>query len=163
MGKNKKRRNAEGGSKKINKPNPKMKETKRHSDLQRIQMFNNKKAEQQQSKDFAARQAALDKMGLPAEQQQFSYEDHREIYNYAQERAPHHQPPIKTIDASVAAPEVTSYPEYPLSEFSSPPAFDIHGVFKSKQDTVLNATATRDVARLCRAKKIFCLSKLNGT
>ena len=95
MGKNKKRRNAEGGSKKINKPNPKMKETKRHSDLQRIQMFNNKKAEQQQSKDFAARQAALDKMGLPAEQQQFSYEDHREIYNYAQERAPIISPPSK--------------------------------------------------------------------
>ena len=106
---------------------------------------------------------SLEEMGVPVGQQQFGYEDHREIYNYAQERAPHHQPPIQTIDASVAPPEVTSYPEYPLSEFSSPPAFDIHGsvlkiAIQSKQETVLNATATRDAARLDRAKKIFHLN-----
>ena len=53
-------------------------------------------------------------------QQKFGYEDHRAIYNYAQERGPHHQPPIRTIDASVAPPEVTLYQEYPHLEFSSP-------------------------------------------
>ena len=112
-----------------------------------------KTAEEQQSKDMIARQKALEKMGVPVEQQQFGYEDHREIYNYAQERAPHHQPPIKTLDASVAAPEVTSYPEYPLSDFSSPPAFDLNG-----------AVLKPEVAckSLSRAKKIFQLSQLNG-
>ena len=124
--KNKKRSNASGASKKISRPSRKNKEKKHQSDLQRLQTYNNKKAEEQQSKDMIAGQKALEKMGVPVEQQQFGYEDHREIYNYAQERAPFNQPPIKMIDASVAPPEVTSYPEYPLSEFSSPPAFDIH-------------------------------------
>ena len=160
---NKKSRNAAGKLKKVNKPNPKRKEKQRELHSQKFAKYQIKKAEEQQAKDTMARQAALEKMGMPVEQQNFGYEDHRAIYNYAQERGPHHQPPIQTMDASVAPPEVTSYPEYPLSEFSSPPAFDIHGVFKSKQDTVLNATATRDVARLCRAKKIFHSSKLNGT
>ena len=74
----------------------------------------------------------------------------------------------------LASPEVTSCPEYPRAEFSSPPAFDINGsvlkvALKSKQEkvlkqeTVLNAIGTRDVARLGRAKKIFHLSRLNRT
>ena len=122
-----------------------------------------------------ARQAALEKMKMPVEQQKFGFKDHKAIYNYAQERAPHHQAPINVIDASVAPLEVTSYPEYPRSEFSSPPAFDINGAvpkvaLKSKHETVLkqemvlNATGIRDVARrLDRAKKIFHSSKLNRT
>ena len=72
-----------------------------------------------------ARQAALDAMAMPVEQQEFGFEDHKALYNYAQERSPFNQPPIKIIDASVAPPEVTSYPEYPTAEFSSRPAFDI--------------------------------------
>ena len=54
-------------------------------------------------------QAALEKMGMPVEQQKFGYEVHRAIYNYAKERGPHssdYQPPIRTIDTSVALPEV---------------------------------------------------------
>ena len=66
------------------------------------------KAEEQQSKDMMARQAALETMGMPVEQQEFGFEDHKALYNYAQERAPFNQPPIKIIDASVASPEVTS-------------------------------------------------------
>jgi hypothetical protein len=157
--KTKKRRSAAGASKKVKRPSRKIKEKKLQSDLQKLQTYNNKKAEEQQTQDMMARQAALEKMGVPVEQQLFGYEDHRAIYNYSQERAPHHQPPIKTIDASVAPPEVTSYPEYPLSEFSSAPAFDIHCSVQSKRETVLNATATRDAARLDRAKKIFHLNR----
>jgi len=128
------------------------------------------KAEEQQSKDMMARQAALETMGMPVEQQEFGFEDHKALYNYAQERAPFNQPPVKIIDESVASPEVTSCPEYPRAEFSSPPAFDINGsvlkvALKSKQEkvlkqeTVLNAIGTRDVARLGRAKKICHLSR----
>jgi len=71
------------------------------------------KAEEQQSKDMMARQAALETMGMPVEQQEFGFEDHKALYNYAQERAPFNQPPVKIIDESVASPEVTSCPEYP--------------------------------------------------
>jgi len=115
-----------------------------------------------------ARQAALEKMGMPVEQQEFGFEDHKELYNYAQERALHHQAPIKMIDASVEPPDVTSYPDYPRAEFSSPPAFSIPGAvfkvaLKSKEDTVLDATASRDFARLGRAKTIFLSSKSNRT
>ena len=72
-----------------------MKEKKRHYDLQKPQRFNNKNAEEQQAKDMMARQAALEKMGMPVEQQEFGFEDHKALYNSAQERAPHHQAPIK--------------------------------------------------------------------
>jgi NAD-dependent DNA ligase len=161
---NKKSRNAAGKLKKVNKPNPKRKEKQRELHSQKFAKYQIKKAEEQQAKDTMARQAALEKMGMPVEQQNFGYEDHRAIYNYAQERGPHHQPPIRTIDASVAPPEVTSYPEYPRLEFSSPPAFDIHGhgkvALNFKKETVLNATESRGFARLVRAKKIFYSSKL---
>ena len=81
--------------------------------------------------------------------------------------------PNQNYRASVAPPEVTSYPEYPTSEFSSPLAFDIDGAvlkvaLKSKQETVLkqemvlNATATRDFAHLGRAKQILLLSQSNS-
>ncbi len=79
----------------------------------------------------------------------------RSNHNYAQERGPRHQPPIRTMDASVAPPEVTSYPEYSHLEFSSPPAFDIHSqwtvlkvALKLKKETALNATKSRGFARL---------------
>lgn len=158
-----KRRNAEGKLKKINRPSPKRKETRRLQDLEKRQAFNNKKAEEQQVKDMMARQAALDELGIPLE---YGFQDHKALYNYSQEQAPFNQPPIKIIDASVAPPEVTSYPEYPLAEFSSPPAFDINGAYlkvaiRSKQDSFLNATAARDFACLGRAKKIFRMSQLN--
>ena len=151
---NKKSRNAAGKLKKVNKPNPKRKEKQRELHSQKFAKYQIKKAEEQQAKDTMARQAALEKMGMPVEQQNFGYEDHRAIYNYAQERGPHHQPPIRTIDASVAPPEVTSYPEYPHLELSSPPAFDIHSqwtvlkvALKSKKETALNATESRGFAR----------------
>jgi len=40
-------------------------------------------------------QAALEKMGMPVEQQEFGFKGHKALYNYAQERAPHHQAPSK--------------------------------------------------------------------
>ena len=66
MAKNKNWRDAECALKKTHKPNHGMKEKKRHSNLQKLQKFNNKKAEKQQAKDMMARQAALEKMGMPA-------------------------------------------------------------------------------------------------
>ena len=93
MAKNKSRRDADGALKKTHKPNHGMKEKKRHSNLQKLQRFNNKNAEEQQAKDMMARQAALEKMGMPVEQQEFGFEDHKALYNYAQERASHHQAP----------------------------------------------------------------------
>ena len=56
MAKKKNWRDAEVALKKTNKPNPGMREKKRHSDLQKLQRFNNKKAEEQQAKDTMARQ-----------------------------------------------------------------------------------------------------------
>ena len=129
-----KRRNSEGKLKKVYRPSSTQKEKKHESQFQKFSAYSNRKAEEQQSKDMMARQKALEKMGVPVEQQQFGYEDHREIYNYAQERAPFNQPPIEMIDASVAPPEVTSYPEYPLSEFSSPPAFDLNCAVLKPED-----------------------------
>ena len=162
--KNKESRNAAGLLKKVNKPILKRKDEQRQLHSQKFARYQIKKAEEKQAKDTMARQAALEKMGMPVEQQNFGYEDYRAIYNYAQERGPHHQPPIRTIDASVAPPEVTSYPEYPRLEFSSPPAFAIHGhgkvALNFKKETVLNATESRGFERLVRAKKIFYSSKL---
>ena len=77
--KNKKRSNAAGASKKVNRPSRKYKEKKHQSDLQKLQIYNNKKAEEQQSMDMIALQKALEKMGVPVEQQQFCYDDHREV------------------------------------------------------------------------------------
>ena len=95
-----------------------------------------------------ARQAALDAMGMPVEQQEFGFEDHEALYNYAQERVPFNQPPIKIIDPSAVL-------KVELSRSKKETVL--------KQETVLNATGSRDVARLGRAKKIFHSSQLNCT
>ena len=105
MAKNKNWRDDECALKKTHQPNHGMKEKKRHSDLQKLQRFNNKNTEEQQAKDKMARQAALEKMGMPVEQQEFGLEDHKALYNYAQQRVLHQQAPIKVIDALVAPPK----------------------------------------------------------
>jgi hypothetical protein len=166
--KNKESRNAAGLLKKVNKPILKRKEEQRQLHSQKIAKYQIKKAEEKQAKDTMARQAALEKMGIQVTQQECGFEDHKGIYNYAQERAPSHHAPIKMIDASNEPPDVTSYPDYPRAEFSPPLAFNIAGAIckvalKSKEETVLVATASRDFARLCRAKTIFLSSTLNRT
>ena len=110
-----------------------------------------------------AREAALERLGIT---QEFGFEDHAGIYSYADNNSPINsdEAPIKIVDASVDPPALTSYPEYPISEFSSPPAFDINVAvvnvaLKSTQATVLKAS--RDSSRLRRAKKILRLSQLN--
>jgi len=72
---------------------------------------------------MAARQAALEKLGI---NQTFDFEDHNEIYRFADHRAPINQPPMEIIDGTVSPPAVTSYPEYPVSEYSTKPAFNVH-------------------------------------
>ena len=108
-----------------------------------------------------AREAALERLGIT---QEFGFEDHAGIYSYADNNSPINEAPIKIVDASVDPPALTSYPEYPISEFSSPPAFDmnvavVNVALKSTQATVLKAS--RDSSRLRRAKKILRLSQLN--
>ena len=49
------------------------------SHLQKFSGYNNRKAVEQQSKEMIARQAALDAMGMPVEQQEFGFEDHKEL------------------------------------------------------------------------------------
>ena len=72
---------------------------------------------------MAARQAALEKLGI---NQTFDFADHNEIYRFADHRAPINQPPMEIIDCTVSPPAVTSYPEYPVSEYSTKPAFNVH-------------------------------------
>jgi len=124
-------------------------EKKSHDSRQRIEKFLIEKDKTRDAEGSMARQAALEKLGL---QQEFGFKDHDGIYSYADYSAP-----IKTIDASVAPPVVTEYPEFPRSEFSTPPAFnvDVDRNKKSTQDTVLPATASRDFSRLRRAQRIM--------
>ena len=70
-----------------------------------------------------ARQATLEKLGI---KENFDFEDHHEIYSFDDHNAPINQPPIKVIDCTVPPPTVTSYPEYPSSEYSTKPAFNVN-------------------------------------
>ena len=79
-----KRRNSEGKLKKVYRPSSTQKEKKHESQFQKFSAYSNRKAEEQQSKDMMARQAELDAMGMPVEQQEFGFEDHKALYNYAQ-------------------------------------------------------------------------------
>ena len=69
--KNKKSSNAVGKLKKVNKPNPKRKEKQCELHSQKFAKYQIKKAEEQLAKDTMARQAALEKMGMPVERQNF--------------------------------------------------------------------------------------------
>ena len=156
-----KRRNADGTVKKKNRKSRNQKQKLREKDVEKRTKFNNKKAEEQQGKDAMAREAALERLGIT---QEFGFEDHAGIYSYADNNSPINEAPIKIVDASVDPPALTSYPEYPISEFSSPPAFDINVAvvnvaLKSTQATV--HTASRDSSRLRRAKRILRLSQSN--
>ena len=115
-----KRYNADGTVKKKNRKSPNQKHKRREKGLEKLQTFNNRKGEEQQGKDAMARQAALERIGIT---QEFGFEDHKGIYSYADSSIT--QAPIKIIDATIQPPEVTSYPEYPIREFSSPPAFNV--------------------------------------
>ena len=67
----------------------------------------------------------MERLGIT---QEFGFEDHAGIYRYADNNSPINEAPIKIVDASVDPSALTFYPEYPISEFSSPPAFDINVV-----------------------------------
>jgi hypothetical protein len=124
-------------------------EKQRDQSRQRNEEFFIKRDMERDSKDAMARQAALEKLGIAHE---FSFENHEAIYSYADYSAP-----LQMIDASVAPPAVTEYPEYPRSEFSTPPAFNV-AVKRNKQsahDTLLHATASRDALRFRRAQHLF--------
>ena len=71
---------------------------------------------------MAARQAALEKLRLLILKITTNYI----LYRFADHRAPINQPPMEIIDCTVSPPAVTSYPEYPVSEYSTKPAFNVH-------------------------------------
>ena len=129
-------------------------EKQRDKSRERLQKFVIKKDKERDAKDSMAREAALQKLGIA---QAFGFENHDEIYSFADPSAP-----IKMVDATVAPPAVTEYPEYPISEFSTPPAFNVavDRNIKSTHETVPNATGSRDALRLRRAKEIFAKSNM---
>ena len=61
-----------------------------------------------------AREAALERLGIL---QEFGFEDNAVIYSCADNNSPINEAHIKIVDASVNPPALTSYPEYPISEF----------------------------------------------
>ena len=89
----------------------------------RREIFLIKKENERLAKDMEARQAALEKLGI---KENFDFEDHQEIYSFADHSAPINQPPIKGIDCTVPPPVVTSYPKYPISEYSTRLAFNVY-------------------------------------
>ena len=119
-----KRRNADGTVKKKNRKSRNQKQKLRET--HKVQQ----QAEELQGKDMMAREAALERLGIT---QEFGFEDHAGIYSYADNNSPINEAPIKIVDASVDPPALTSYPKYPISEFSSPPAFDINVAVVNKE------------------------------
>ena len=75
-----KRHNDHGIVKKKNRKSRNQKQKLREKDVETRTKFNNKKAEEQQSKDAMAREAALEWLGIT---QEFGFEDHAGIYRHA--------------------------------------------------------------------------------
>ena len=73
----------------------------RDKGYKRIDKFHSNKAEQQQQRNIAAREAALEHLSI---KQQYGYADHARIYDFA-ERV--EDAPIHTIDASIAFAPIT--------------------------------------------------------
>ena len=126
-------------------------EKRRQQSRERNERFLIKKDNERSAKDMAARQAALDKLGIKLE---FGFDDHRGAYSFADHSAPLNQPPIKTIDASVPPPAVTAHPEYPWPEFSTPPAFNV-AVDVAVRKPAADCAAGHNASRARRAKAIL--------
>ena len=109
-----------GKTKSKKKFTPSHKVARRKKSSERRKIFNNQKAEEQQAREIMAREEALKKLDIIHD---FGFADHNKIYNFADDRL---GAPIQIIDASVPPPAVTSYPEYPVREFSSPSAFGVN-------------------------------------
>ena len=85
--------------------------------------FYQEKGNERLAKDMAASKVALKKLRI---MQTFDFEDHNDIYSFDDLCTPINQAPIEIIDGTVPPPSVTSYPEYPVSEYSTKPAFNVH-------------------------------------
>ena len=97
---------------------------------------------------MTAREEALKKLGTA---QDFGFADHAKIYNFADDRI---VAPIQIIDASVPPPAVTSYPEYPVREFSSPPAFK-PWCAAPRSSSPMQLDRAKGLCRALRAKAIL--------
>ena len=148
-----KRRNADGTLKKKHRNSPKQIQLRREKDLQKLLAFNTKKAEEQQMKDMTAREEALKKLGTV---QDFGFADHAKMYNFADDQI---VAPIQIIDASVPPPAVTSYPEYPCREFSTPPAFNVQPWLPAPRSS--SPTQLHRATGLCRARRAKAILQMH--
>ena len=136
-------------------------EKRREQSRLRIENFLIKKDNERLARDMAARQAALEKLGI---NQTFDFEDHNEIYRFADHRAPINQPPMEIIDGTVSPPAVTSYPEYPVSEYSTKPAFNVHVERAVPRPSLQRSTNALPVIfeRAVRKPLCRCISRLSS-
>ena len=126
-------------------------EKDRQKDRERCDIFNKQKADEQARKDTMAREAALKNLGIT---QDFSFEDHAKIYSFADDSI---GAPIQIIDATVAPPVLTSYPEWPYPESPVPELDPVSCPFTcvDPRNEMAEYDARRIAARMCRAKAIF--------
>ena len=114
-------------------------EKRREQSRLRNEMFLIKKDNERLARDMEARQAALEKLGI---KENFDFEDHHEIYSFADHNATTTllstslQSKLSTarclLQQSRHVPNIQfrsiqpSYPEYPNSEYSTKPAFNVN-------------------------------------
>jgi len=126
-------------------------EKRRERSRRKNEKFFIKKDNERLAKDMIARKVALEKLGI---RQNFNFEDHKEIYRFADHSGPINQPPIKLIDGTVPPPAVTEYPEYPVLEYSAEPAFNVNVVGAAPRASPQHERAAAEF-RLRRAKAIM--------
>ena len=126
-------------------------EKRREQSSVRREKFLIKKENDRLAKDMIVRQAALEKLGI---QKNFDFGDHKEIYRFTDHSGPINQPPIKLIDGTVPPPAVTEYPEYPVLEYSTQPAFNVNVERAAPRASPQHERAAAEF-RLRRAKAIM--------
>ena len=126
-------------------------EKRRERSRRKNEKFFIKKDNERLAKDMIARKIALEKLGI---RQNFNFEDHKEIYRFADHSGPINQPPIKLIDGTVPPPAVTEYPEYPVLEYSTQPAFNVNIERAAPRASPQHERAAAEF-RLRRAKAIM--------
>jgi len=126
-------------------------EKRRERSRRKNEKFFIKKDNERLAKDMIARKIALEKLGI---KQNFNFEDHKEIYRFADHSGPINQPPIKLIDGTVPPPAVTEYPDYPVLEYSAEPAFNVNVVGAAPRASPQHERAAAEF-RLRRAKAIM--------
>jgi len=108
-------------------------EKRREQSRLRNEMFLIKKDNERLAKDMEARQAALEKLGI---KENFDFEDHHEIYSFADHNAPINQPPIKVIDCTV-----------PLQQSRHIPNIQFRSIQPNRPSTCISSALRRGCRR----------------